>query len=195
MATIFINHLLVEGPSDDINEFIAWCHLNTDRFGSDDGIDFDPKSDYQNHKDFIEFIGRECDTKIDRIRLNKAKNGIIVCLDSWNCLFGSHTQWMARNFPSLTFRLEYMQHSHSHEELIFSEGKWCLIQYETPDPCDTESWQSSIATAGLYDDYSDARLNESHGIEGLCSELRAFAEVQLHYKPDLNSADNDDGVK
>jgi hypothetical protein len=190
-----MNRLLVEGPSEDINEFIAWCHLNTDRFGSDGGKDFDSDSDYRNHKDFVDFIRRECDTNIDRIRLSRTKHGIIVCLDSWNCLFGSHTQWMARNFPSLTFRLEYMQHSYSHEELIFSKGKWCLLQHETPDPCDTESWQSSIVAAGFYDDYSDARSYKYHDLDELSGELRVFAEAQLHYRPDLSSAENDDGVK
>lgn len=180
MATIIINHLLVQGPQQVVKAFVDWSHLNQEQFNNGHSFEFEPSHDHLHHKGFIDFMMKLTGIKVDRIRLSsKGEEQIFIAMDSWNCYLGTVVVWMAKEFPELKVRLTFMQHAQSHQELILENGKWCLLNHETPYPADVSSWETSICAAGFYDDYSDSvAVGEQKTID-LSPALRDFACSQF----------------
>ena len=185
MATMFYNHLGITGPQDTITKYAEWCHVNVDMIDMDDGASdverYDHATNYERHKHFIDFIRDETGTRVDRVRLFKIDGGgLLICLDSWHCFFGTHTHWMASNFPELKFNLNFMQDSHICEELTFEQGKWISLCHETECLAEGSS-TPTVAAVGYIDDYRDDKVFGSCNVADLDDELRAFA---ARYVPD-----------
>jgi hypothetical protein len=182
MATTFFNHLAITGPADQLDDFKRWCGLNEEMIDVDDGASdagkFDEKVNYNNHKDFMEFVKTETNTHVDRIRLHsRDTGGLLICLDSCDCHFGSHTHWMADNFPTLTFDVAIIQDPYFYSRLVFVDGKWIAYSCDTEPPIeDNEDPRVSFQVAGYFGDYSDQKLDEVCDLGSLDAELQALVD-------------------
>lgn len=188
MATIFFNHLRVTGPTESIDEFVNWCGLNPLMIDVDDGASdaahFDESVNYENHKNFMDFIKRETDTRVDRIRLfSDEVGGMFICMDSWNSHLDTHTHWMARNCPALKFDVAIIQDPHWHYRLIFVDGKWVAYSCDAEPPLEEdEDPRVTFVAAGYVDDYSDNKFSEGCDRDSLDADVRRFVDsYQLEF--------------
>jgi hypothetical protein len=148
--------------------------------GAADAARFGKRTNYHNHKRFIDFIKTETDTFIDRIRLHRCwDGGFRICLDSWHVAFGAHTQWMAENVPDLKFDVDVIQDGHCHWQVVFEQGKWIEMFHQVPMPQRPRRWLEmvrSVNAVGYYGDYSDPPGGQSVDVDAIDDEdLRELA--------------------
>ncbi len=193
MPTIYSNHLTVTGPSDRLGEFSRWCGINEGMFDVDDGAAgatrFGIRTNYHNHKRFIDFIKTETDTCVDRIRLHRCRDGgFLMCLDSWHVDFGRHTQWMAENFPDLVFDVDVIQDGHCHWQVVFEQGKWVEMFHQAPMLKRPRRWLEmvrSVNAVGYYGDYSEPSSGQAVDVDAIDDE--DLRELARKYRQDART--------
>ena len=186
------NNLAITGPPDQLAEFKRRSGINEDMIdANDDAWDdryFDANQNYNNHKDFIDFIRTETDTHVERIRLYRSEDGgLEICMDSWRLHVASSVHWMAKNFPSLAFDLQtYGDRSAPWDQVLFKDGKWIFFFHESFPPSEDQSSIGTVAAAGHDDDYSNdfEQLRKNFDIDSLDDDLRAFVEEHKNHADD-----------